>query len=116
MVPPFITKGIQDQVLGKKRFQEVPFIAPVKCCRLLNFFQFVIEGVIKVYHKLCLHSPDEILQMFCRLLAVSSLIALKKVFSLVLLFCCIYVFFDNMHIETKLAIQNKTQLFLAGRS
>ena len=29
MVPPSITKGIQDQVLGKKRFREVPFIAPV---------------------------------------------------------------------------------------
>ena len=52
--------------------------------------------------------------MFCRLQAIGSLIVLRKVFLLALLFCCVYLI--NMLIETKLAIQDNTQVFLSGRS
>ena len=80
----------------------------------MNFFQFLFEGVTKRFIKLCLHSPDKIIQMFCRLQAIGSLIVLRKVFLLALLFCCVYLI--NMLIETKLAIQDNTQVFLSGRS
>ena len=52
--------------------------------------------------------------MFCRLQAIVSLIVLSKVSPIILFHLCIFLIY--MLTETKIAIQNKNQAFLSGRS
>ena len=114
MVPPSIAKRFKTKFLVHT-FPTSFFYCSSnnQYCKVMNFFQFLFEGVIKRFIKnyVCI---DKVIQMFCRLQAIGSLIVLRKVFLLALLFCCVYLI--NMLIETKLAIQDNTQVFLSGRS
>ena len=73
-----------------KCFREVSFIAPI----IIKAVSITYFESLKVVYKLQLHSPDEVLHLFCRLQRIASLIVIKKDFLFTLLLCCIYLCFE----------------------
>ena len=63
-----------------------------KCCRVLNFFIFFFEGVIKGF----------IMNYVCKVQII-----LRKVYSLVILFCCIYYFLVICSLKPRLLCVQK---------
>ena len=114
-IPPSITKRFKTKFFVQTFPRKGFYCSSNKWCRVLNLFQFLFEGVIEwfIINYVC------IVQMrsykcfvdckHCFLNSVKeSLFISPKIL--------LHLFLINMVTETKLAIQDKTQVFLTRRS
>ena len=93
MVPSSITKRFKTKFVMQILRRSVLFCSSNnKCCRVLKFFNLFFEGVIKGF----------IMNYVCKVQII-----LRKVYSLVILFCCSYYFLVICSLKPRLLCVQK---------